>query len=99
MGNVGIEGSLADRVIETVYEESCITRISGHSILVGKVNKTNVGIYVVDGDFSRAEFKKAVEEARAAGVKANRMYVYGRCGLYEGPAICFVRLEDIGIDG
>lgn len=88
---------LRQQVLDTVYEASGIQTLSGYQILCARHRTTNAGIYVVDGDFNRAQFKLAIQEARAAGIKEHRLYVYGRTGSYSGSGICFVKLYDIGI--
>lgn len=97
MDEVASEPTLVGRVLDITYEERGITRLAGHSILVARHNKTNVGIYVVDGDFSREKYKAAVLEAKTAGLRSNRMYVYGRTATYSGPSICFCKFDEIGI--
>lgn len=88
---------LKGRVLELVYEPSGIRRVSGYKYLAAIHRTTAVGIFVVDGDFTRAVFREAIAEAKAAGARTPRMYVYGRRTLYTGPAISFTKFEEIGL--
>ncbi len=88
---------LRAQVLTRVYESASIEPLEGFQVLCAKHRKTNVGIYVVEGDFNRAQFKLAIQEARLAGINDRRLYVYGRTGSYSGNAICFCKFEEIGI--
>lgn len=89
---------LKARVLNAVYESDRIAPLSGYKLLAGRHLTTNVGIVVIDGDFNRDAFKLAVDEIKAAGLKASRMYAYGRTGSYSGQAISFSKFEGIGVD-
>lgn len=89
---------LKARVLNAVYESDCIAPLSGYKLLAGRHLTTNVGIVVIDGDFNRDAFKLAVDEIKAAGLKASRMYAYGRTGSYSGQAISFSKFEEIGVE-
>jgi hypothetical protein len=89
---------LKARVLNAVYESDCIAPLSGYKLLAGRHLTTNVGIVVIDGDFNRDAFELAVVEIKAAGLKASRMYAYGRTGSYSGPAISFSMFSEIGVD-
>lgn len=90
--------TLKHAVLERVYEDRFIERLDGFEFLVAKHLKTNVGIFVVDGNFGRPIFKRAVAEAKQAGLNSARMYVYGQTATYSGPAICFSQFAEIGIN-
>lgn len=89
---------LKARVLNAVYESDRIAPLSGYKLLAGRHLTTNVGIVVIDGDFNRDAFKLALDEIKAAGLKTNRMYAYGRTGSYSGQAISFSKFEEIGVD-
>lgn len=89
---------LKARVLNAVYESDCIAPLSGYKLLAGRHLTTNVGIVVIDGDFNRDAFKLAVVEIKAAGLKASRMYAYGRTASYSGPAISFSKFSEIGVE-
>lgn len=88
---------LKSRVLNAVYEVNGIKPLEGFQMLAGQHLKTNVGIFVVDGNFSRDHFKHAVAEAKAAGLKSSRLYVYGQTATYAGSGICFSKFDEIGI--
>ncbi len=85
-------------VLDTVYNLDGIKVLSGFQFLAAKHQKTNVGIFVVAGNFGRDHFKHAISEAKAAGLNSSRVYVYGQTATYSGNAICFSKFEDIGIE-
>lgn len=89
---------LKARVLNAVYESDRIAPLSGYKLLAGRHLTTNVGIVVIDGDFNRDAFKLAVDEIKAAGLKASRMYAYGRTGSYSGQAISFSKFSEIGVE-
>lgn len=88
---------LKQAVLQAVYESKHIEVCSGYQLLAAKHVKTNVGIYVVDGNFGREHYKKAIEEANAAGLNASRVYAYGKTATYSGQSICFCKFEEIGL--
>ncbi|MDZ4127656.1 MAG: hypothetical protein U1E02_26335 [Hydrogenophaga sp.] len=85
-------------VLHAVYESDCIAPLSGYKLLAGRHLTTNVGIVVIDGDFNRDAFRLALDEIKAAGLKASRMYAYGRTGSYSGQMISFSKFSDIGVE-
>ena len=97
LGAAKASEELRAQVLNVVYEETCIQRIDGYQLLVAKHLTTGVGIYVIDGNFGREHFKLACEEAKAAGLKANRFYAYGVTSTYAGQSICFSKFDEIGI--
>ncbi len=89
--------TLKSEVLNAVYDLAGLKLLDGHKFLVAEYRKTNVGIFVIDGDFSREHFKQAFAEAKAAGLRTSRMYVYGITGTYSGSGICFSKFEEIGV--
>lgn len=89
--------ALKERVVQHCYTEGCVTKLTGFTYLAARHDTTQVGIFVLSGGFNRAVFKKAVEEAKAAGLKTSRMYVYADFCTYSGPGIQFVKLDDLGL--
>lgn len=86
---------LKARVLNTVYEMEHLRVLDGYQLLAAQHLKTNVGIYVVAGNFGREHFKVAVEEARKAGLNTQRFYVYATTATYSGNAICVTQFDDI----
>lgn len=84
-------------VLDRVYHLDGIKVLGGFQFLAAKHMKTNVGIFVVAGNFGRDHFKKAIAESKAAGLNSSRVYVYGRTATYSGNAICFSKFDEIGI--
>lgn len=91
------QAELKERVLALVYEEGGIKPVHGHQHLAAIHKRTNVGIVVVDGTFTREIYKQAMAEMKAAGANASRMYVYARLGTYSGRGICFCKFEEIGL--
>lgn len=91
------DDAIKARVLNLVYEADGIRLVAGYSHLSAVHRTTGVGIFVIDGDFTRDVFREALAEAKAAGARTPRMYVYGRRELYSGPAISFTKLEEIGL--
>jgi hypothetical protein len=85
-------------VLDTVYNLNGIKVLTGFKFLAAQHKKTNVGIFVVAGNFGRDHFKHAISEAKAAGLKTSRVYVYGQTATYSGNGICFSKFEEIGIE-
>ncbi len=86
------------RVLDKVYDMDRIKPLQSYQFLAAAHRRTQVGIFVVEGDFDHARFEKAKAEAKAAGLKQSRMYVYGRTASHAGKGICFCNLDDIGIN-
>lgn len=86
---------LKARVLNTVYEMDCLQVLEGFQLLAAKHLKTNVGIFVVNGNFGREHFKAAVSEAKKAGLNTQRFYVYAETATYSGNSICVTQFEDI----
>ena len=86
---------LKARVLGTVYEMDCLQVLEGFQFLTAKHLKTNVGIFVVNGNFGREHFIAAVSEARKAGLNAQRLYVYAETATYSCNAICVTQFADI----
>lgn len=84
-------------VLDRVYELNGIKILGDFRFLVAKHLKTNVGIFVVDGNFGRDHFKKAISEAKVAGLNTSRMYVYGQTATYSGAGICFCKFDELGL--
>jgi phosphoserine phosphatase len=85
-------------VLDAVYNLDGIKVLSGFQFLAAQHKKTNVGIFVVTGTFGRDHYKQAISEAKAAGLNANRVYVYGQTATYSGNAICFCKFAEIGVE-
>lgn len=88
---------LKAEVLNTVYELAGLKLLTGYQFLAAEHRKTNVGVFVVNGTFSRAHFQKAVAEAKHAGLRHSRLYVYGHTSTYTGAGICFCKFEEIGV--
>lgn len=88
---------LRAQVLSIVYEEACIQKLDGYQLLAAKLLKNDAGIFIIDGEFGLDEFQVVLAEAKAAGLKLNHLYVYGRKAAYAGPVICFSRFDEIGI--
>lgn len=92
-----------DKLIEDVllwinaYARHPAQRLCGHHLLAAKDARTNRGYFVTAGNFGRAEFKLAMDEAQAAGLDASMIYVYGRTATYSGRGIHFVKLDEIDV--
>ncbi len=91
-------GQLKAAVLDTVYHLDGLKVLGGFQFLAAEHLKTNAGIFVVAGNFGRDHFKMAISEAKVAGLKSSRMYVYGQTATYSGYLICFSKFEEIGID-
>lgn len=98
---VALAGVASDQlkaaVLATVYHLEGLKVLSGFQFLSAQHLKTNVGVFVVDGNFGPDHFKKAISEAKSAGLRTPRMYVYGHTATYSGPAIYFSKFDEIGI--
>ncbi len=88
---------LKQAVLQAVYDTKYFRVLSGYQLLAAVHGTTNVGIYVVDGNFGREHYKRAIEEAQAAGINASRVYVYAQTATYSGQSICFSKFEEIGL--
>lgn len=84
-------------VLNAVYATEFIERTPDFELLTAKHLKTGVGIVVVEGNFSRDSYKRAMQEIKDAGLRTTRMYVYGQTATYSGQGICFSKFEEIGI--
>ena len=82
-------------VLKTVYEMDCLRVFEGFQLLAAKHLRTNVGIFVVNGNFGREHFKAAVSEAKRAGLNTRRLYVYAETATYSGNAICITQFGDL----
>lgn len=82
-------------VLASFYQPNTIVAIDGYQLLCARYLPTNVGVFVVDGDFGRTQFKRALQEARAAGLDDTRIYAYGHTGSYSGRTICFTKLDEL----
>lgn len=89
--------ALKDRVLDVVYHQGGIDPIKGE-LLAASHKRTKVGIFIVFGDFDQARFKQGIAEAKAAGLRTDRMYVYGQTATYSGQGICFSKFEEIGVN-
>lgn len=91
--------TLIERALRWInaYARHPAERLQGHRFLVAKDARTNRGYFVTDGNFGRADFKVAMDEAQAAGLDASVIYVYGRTATYSGRGIRFVKLDEIDV--
>lgn len=87
--------SLKASVLATVYEIDCLQVLEEYQLLAAKHLKTNVGIFVVNGNFGRDHFLTAISEAKKAGLNTRRLYVYAETATYSGNAICVTQFADI----
>lgn len=88
---------LKDRVLNTVYHKARFKRLKGHSLLAARHTALNVGIFVVNGHFGPDQFKRAIAEAKAVGLRTPRMYVYAESTTYSRADISFCKFDEIGI--
>lgn len=88
---------LRQLVLASFRPPSSIAALDGYQLLCGCYLPANSGIFVINGDFGRAAFKLAIQEARHASLDVTRIYAYGRTGTYSGPAICFTKLDDLSV--
>lgn len=89
--------SLKAFLLEHCYAAGSVTPLPGYRYLAAKHNTTNVGIFVLTGGFNRGVFKACITEAKAAGLKTLRMYVYADFCTYSGPAIQFAKIDELGL--
>lgn len=90
----------ATRVLSALnrYEKKPLALIDGFTYLKAVTSgKQKRGIYILAGDLTREVFRSCLVEAQSAGVDSNRLYIYGRLGIYSGRSIEFTRLEDLGL--
>lgn len=89
--------ALKDLVLGKLTDSVDYTAIAGHQFLAA-VNKQNLGLFVVDGNFSRAHFKQALREAETAGLNKSRIVVYATTATYSGAGIFFQKFDALGIN-
>ena len=89
--------ALKAKVLDIAYFAKGIELLHGYQFLCARHRTTNVGIFVVAGNFGRAHFKKAIEEAAKAGLNTRRVIVYGETGTYSGNGIDFNKFDAIGV--
>lgn len=97
MGHPIASAELKAHVLNHVYTEDGVTPLPGFTYLAARHNRTNVGIFILNGVFTRDVFKAAIKEAKVAALRTPRMYVYAELSTYSGPGIQFTKLDDIGI--
>lgn len=88
---------LRNLVLSSFYERASVAIVDGYQLLCGRYLPTNSGIFVINGDFGRAAFKLAIQEAHHASLDVTRIYAYGHTGSYSGPAICFTKFDDLSV--
>jgi hypothetical protein len=91
--------ALIDLVLKQ-YGPKSIERIESAGALVAKTVATkrmeSRPIFVMRGNFGRAQFKQAMTEAQAAGIEDfQKMYVYAEFAPYTGQMIEFMRLNEV----
>lgn len=89
--------ALRAEVLKTVYEEGYLEKFTGRRFLVACHVRLRSGIFIVDGNFGREQYKVAMQEAKDAGLNTSNLYVYGRTATYSGRGICFAKFDEIGI--
>lgn len=79
------------------YSSKTLVRLDtdGYLAATFKTKQRVDPVFVVPGNFNRDKFKEVLAEAEAAGVKSDRIYVYGDSGSYSGRMITFTRLDSI----
>ena len=86
---------------EGAYNANSVVAIDGflHLFAIRKVGKgkaaTTSGVFLFDGNFSRAQYKKAVDEARTAGICHAKMYVYCSLAPYSGRGIMVTKFSEL----
>ena len=90
---------LVDLVLKQ-YGPKSIERIESAGTLVAKTVATkrmeSRPIFVMRGNFGRAQFKQAMTDAKAAGIEDfQKMYVYAEFAPYAGRMIEFMRLNEV----
>lgn len=90
---------LIDLVLKQ-YGPKAIERIESAGTLVARTVATkrveSRPIFVMRGNFGRAQFKQAMTEAKAAGIgDFQKMYVYAEFAPYAGNMIEFMRLSEV----
>ncbi|MFN9473117.1 hypothetical protein [Acidovorax sp.] len=90
---------LRDQVLRRLnaYSKQPIEEIEGYVMLVGREPSTNRGVFIVPGNFGRADFKAAFAEIQAAGLSTHEMCVFGQTATYSGRMIDFTKFEDLGL--
>lgn len=89
--------ALKTLLLEHCYTADGVAPLTGYVYLAARHKTTNVGIFVLSGVFNRDVFKACIAEAKAAGLRTNRVYVYAGSSTYAGPAIHCVQLDDLGL--
>lgn len=90
--------SYADMVLSAAFPRSMegVLPVDGGVVVAKYVTKKDAQpIVIVDGTFTREHYKQAAEEARAAGLSLERMYVYAKMATYLGAGIAFTKLSEI----
>lgn len=89
---------IKDRVLNMVYDMNYMERLNGFLLLAARHKKTGNGVFVVNGRFREEHYRQALEEAKAAQIRTNRMYVYGHESSCTAKTLCFVKFEEIGLE-
>lgn len=84
-------------VLNTVYEANGFVKLNGFKLLAARHRVSNCGIFVVNGNFGNDELLLCKSEAKAAGIKSTRMYVYGRSSSQTNGRALFASFAEIGI--
>lgn len=80
------------------YEKKPLQQLDGFTFLKALTSgKRRRGIFILGEDLTREVFKLCLNEAIAAGLDSERLYIYGRLGIYSGRSIEFTRFEDLGL--
>lgn len=89
--------ALRERVLNVVYTPEGYKPLSGHHYLAAS-HKSKAGIFVIDGTFTREDYALCTAEAKFAGLRTNKLYVYARLVAYNGSDIDWAKFSEIGID-
>lgn len=94
-----VVAGLRDQVLcrLNAYSKQPIELIDGYVMLVGREPSTNRGVFIVPGNFGRADFKAAFAESQAAGLNSHEMCVFGLTATYSGRGIDFTQFEALGL--
>jgi hypothetical protein len=80
------------------YEKRPLPRLDGFTFLKALTSgKRKRGIFILGEDLTREVFKLCIKEAIAAGIDHDKLYIYGRLGIYSGRSIEFTKFADLGL--
>ena len=80
------------------YEKRPLQQLDGFTFLKALTSgKRRRGIFILGEDLTREVFKLCFKEVIAAGLDPDKLYIYGRLGIYSGRSFEFTRFEDLGL--